>query len=297
MPILDRRAIQNIAERIAVEAGYTALPVCPIKIAEAHDIPVQAKPGTAKGVSGMLLHIGGQFGIMYATHIRSEGFRRFSIAHELGHYFLEGHPEAVLRHGVHESRAGFVTKDRYEREADTFAAALLMPEDLFKAEMRKQAEGLGAIEALASVAETSITATAFRYAELAPEAVAVVISEGPTILSCGYSEKIKDIAGRGSMPWLYGKPVPAGTLTAKFNAKPSRVAAADRDAGSVDAVDWFGLGEGVRGTEEVIGLGGYGRSLTVISCEVKSEDDFDPTEEADDDAYLLDQWTPKFHRK
>lgn len=297
MPILDRRTIQNIAERTAVEAGYTSLPICPIKIAEAHDIAVQAKPGAAKGVSGMLVRTGDQFGILYATHIRNDGFQRFSIAHELGHYFLEGHPEAVLRNGVHESRAGFVTKDRYEREADTFAASLLMPEDLFKAEMRKRAEGLGVIEALAKVAETSITATAFRYAELAPEAVAVVISEGPTILSCAYSDKIKGIAGRGSMPWLYGKPVPTGTLTARFNAKPSRVATADRDAGPVDAIDWFGVGDGVCGTEEVIGLGSYGRTLTVINCAVKSDDDFDPDDEADDEEYLMDRWTPRFHRR
>ncbi len=245
----------------------------------------------------MLVRIGDQFGIMYATHIRNGGFQRFSIAHELGHYFLEGHAEAVLRNGVHESRAGFVAKDRYEREADTFAAALLMPEDLFKAEMRKRAEGLDAIESLASVAETSITATAFRYAELAPEAVAVVISEGPTILSCGYSEKIKSIAGRGSMPWLYGKPVPTGTLTAGFNAEPSRVAAADRDEGMVDVVDWFGLGDGIRGAEEVIGLGSYGRTLTVISCSVNSEDDFDSGDEAEDEKYLVDSWTPRFHRR
>lgn len=296
MPALGRRIIQNTAEKVAMEAGYTALPICPKEIAAKHGILVQAKPDAAKGCSGMLVRNGENFGILYATHIRSEGFQRFSIAHELGHYFLEGHPEAVLKNGVHQSQAGFVARDRYEQEADVFAASLLMPADLFKSEMGKVREGLGAIIALAEAANTSLTATAFRYVELSQEAVAVAISEGPTIISCGYSDKMKGLAGRASMPWLFGKPVPAGTMTARFNAAPARVASADRDESPLDMVDWFGLGDGVRGKEEVIGLGSYGRTLTVIRCDLKTEDDYDPEEEADDDEYLADRWTPRFRR-
>ncbi len=296
MPTLDRRIIQNIAEKTAVEAGFSSLPICPIKIAERRDIVVQAKPDTAEGVSGMLVWKGEQFGILYATHIPSAGFQRFSIGHELGHYFLEGHPEAVLKNGIHQSQAGFIAKDRYEREADNFAASLLMPADLFKAEMRKVDEGLGAIEALAGIAITSMTATAFRYAELTREAVAVVISQGPQIISCGYSDKIKELAGKGAMPWLFGKPIPSGTLTARFNSKPARIASGDKDDTSVDMVDWFGLGNGVRGTEEVLGLGRYGRTLTVLRCAIKSDEDFDAGDQADDDEYLAESWTPRFRR-
>lgn len=244
----------------------------------------------------MLLRNGENFGILYATHIRSEGFQRFSIGHELGHYFLEGHPEAVLKNGIHQSQAGFVTRDRYEQEADIFAASLLMPNDLFKTEMRKVGEGLGAIIALSGVARTSLTATGFRYAELTDEAVAVAISEGPTVISCIYSEKMKTLPGRGSMPWLFGKPVPSGTLTAELNGDQGRVADADRAERPVDLSDWFGLGEGVQGVEEVIGLGGYGRTLTVIHCNLKTDDDFDPEEEADSEEYLAERWTPRFRR-
>ena len=62
------------------------------------------------------------------AHIDNIGFQNFSVAHELGHYFLPGHIDAVLADGdVHESRAGFASGDRYEMEADHFAATLLMP--------------------------------------------------------------------------------------------------------------------------------------------------------------------------
>lgn len=296
MPALSRRIIQNIAEKVAIEAGYIRLPICPKTIAEKHGIVVQAKPDAAKGCSGMLVRNGEYYGILYATHIRNDGFQRFSIAHELGHYFLEGHPDAVLKNGIHQSQAGFVARDRYEQEADVFAASLLMPADLFKADMRKARGDLDAMIALADVANASLTATAFRYAELADEAVAVAISEGATIVSCGYSEKMKTLAGRASMPWLFGKPVPTGTLTARFNSAPARVASADRDEKPLDLADWFGLGDGVRGIEEVIGLGRYGRSLTVIRCNLMTDDDFDPEDEADSDEFLAESWTPRFRR-
>ena len=55
----------------------------PSPIAEQLEITVQAKPATSGGVSGMLVRHGDRFGILYATHIPSLGFQRFSIAHEL----------------------------------------------------------------------------------------------------------------------------------------------------------------------------------------------------------------------
>jgi len=54
------------------------------------------------------------------SHRRSSS-QRFSIAHELGHYCLEGHPDALLSNGRHYSRAGFVSSDPFEQEADHFS--------------------------------------------------------------------------------------------------------------------------------------------------------------------------------
>src|SRR5262245_11620884 len=115
------------AEQVSRDYGIAAIPVRPVALARQLGIEVMAKPATTSGVSGMLLRFGNSFGIAYATHIDNAGFQNFSVAHELGHYFLPGHVDAVLRDGdVHESRAGFTSGDRYEMEADHFAAALLM---------------------------------------------------------------------------------------------------------------------------------------------------------------------------
>ena len=68
-----------------------------------------------------------EWGIFYNGKANPER-QRFTIAHELGHYFLDGHIDHVLPNdGVHASHAGFSSSDPYEQEADNFAAGLLMP--------------------------------------------------------------------------------------------------------------------------------------------------------------------------
>lgn len=166
---------RQTAEAFLKREGITTLPVDPFAIADSLAISVEGKPQDKDGVSGMLLRHGNEFGIIYATHIPSPGFQRFSISHELGHYLLPGHPDQVFTNGIHVSRAGFVTNDIYELEADHFAAGLLMPEVPFKREMDRYEPGLDAIEQVAESCLTSLTATGIRFAELRDMAVPGVV--------------------------------------------------------------------------------------------------------------------------
>jgi hypothetical protein len=282
------------AEAFLREEGITTLPVDPFAIAASRDIEVKAKPDTAGGVSGILLRHGDAFGILYATHLPSEGFQRFSVGHELGHYFLEGHIDHVLpRDGVHTSYAGFVSADPYELEADQFAAGLLMPSAPFKRALARHDPGLAVIESLAGLCKTSLTATAIRYAELTRDAVAIVISTGATIDFCFMSNAIKSLP---QLSWLRkGTPVPQGTATAQLNANTRRIAGGDRDEADIDIVDWLGGARSVGATEQVVGLGAYGKTLTVLTCpsvqdETYREDDAETEED------LAGRWTPRFHR-
>lgn len=282
---LDRAARK--AEALVKEMG-AELPVDPIAIARDRSIIVEPKPSSAKGVSGMLVRKGSVFGIMYATHIRSEGFQRFSVAHELGHYFLEGHMDAVLPEGdgFHESQAGFVSKDWYEMEADSFAAGLLMPGHLFDAEIACLDDGLGAVEEMQAVCRTSLTATAIRYARRARTCMAVVMSRGRAIEYCVMSPELKDVPG---LQWRKGERVPAGTVTQRFNQTSANVAAAERADGEGNLQDWFGGARAIPSREEVVGLGRYGKTLTVITTDLDTED-------GDEDAELEESWTPQLRR-
>ena len=194
----------------------------------------------------MLLRHGDVFGILYATHIANEGFQRFSIGHELGHFFLDGHIDQILPgDGVHSSFAGFVSADPYELEADHFSAGLLMPAELFARALGRCRQGLSAIQSMASLCRTSLTATAIRYAELTDDAVAVVISTGKTIDYCFLSDTIKTLP---ELTWLRkGSPVPRRTTTADFNVDSARIVSADRTVVDVDITDWLGGTRSSRG--------------------------------------------------
>ena len=149
MEIWRQRALR-LGEELARKQGFFELPVQPIEAAKKLDIDVEALPPGNKGVSGMLLHENNKFGILYGTNIDQIGFQCFSIAHEIGHYCIPGHPEKLLRFGKHKSRAGFISDDRCELEADHFASGLLMPAYLFDMALNRSLSGYTAIEALAN---------------------------------------------------------------------------------------------------------------------------------------------------
>lgn len=267
------RDAEQVAEKLVRDEGLT-LPVDILSIAASRDIHVEAKPATAKGVSGMLIRSGNSFAIAFATHIKSEGFQRFSIAHELGHYFLSGHPDAVFRDGqVHESRAGFGSGDQFELEADHFAAGLLMPRHLFKVSAGRYSDGFSAIKQLAVDCKTSLTASAIRYAELTDAAVAVILSSGTGIDYCFASETLRRATGYRHLK--KGAALPAGSATRDFNRTAKRVTSAEEVSDVTDLNIWFHTDDEFDASEEIIGLGDYGKTLTVITADMPDEDDED----------------------
>lgn len=267
----------------------TSLPIDPFEIARDAEIEVYEKPA-AGGVSGMLIRSGNSFAIAYATYLPNEGFQRFSIAHELGHYFLRGHPDHVFdSHGIHVSRAGYLSEDPYEREADQFAAGLLMPRALFTKALRSAGEGLEAIQRLATACKTSLTATAIRFVEYTDEPIAVVVSNQTSIEYCFMSTRFRDLRG---LTWLKrGTPIPRRTTTYRFIGDPGRIMDADHDEGTTNFLEWFDGGPDVDLVEQVIGLGSYGKALTVLTLDEAVDD-----EGEDEDEELVRAWTPTFSR-
>ena len=85
--------------------------------------------------------------------------------------------------------------DPCEREADFFAAALLMPAALFRKATRAAGDGFPAIERLAGQCVTSITATAIRFAEFSESAVAVIVSSNEAVDFCLSFPVLQDLNG------------------------------------------------------------------------------------------------------
>jgi hypothetical protein len=278
-------------EQCVRDNAITELPVDPFDIAKKSQIEVYEKP-SKPGVSGMLIRVGDAFAIAYATHIPNPGFQRFSVGHELGHYFLDGHVDHILgADGVHESRAGFASGNQYEREADLFAVGLLMPRALFTRALRSAGDGIAAIDSMARNCGTSLVATAIRVAELTEDAIAVVVTNQDEIEFAAMSKSFRDL----KVTWLKrGDPVPRRSLTSRFNGDPGRILHADREEGSTDLEAWFDVqGRNADLLEQVVGLGKYEKTLTVLSVQNDVEDD----EEAEQEEKELERsWTPTLGR-
>jgi hypothetical protein len=91
---------------------------------------------------------------------------RFTVAHELGHFFIDDHRNA-LKSGAppHGSRSEFESTLLVEREADHFASHLLMPSAQFIKVARRHGQGMAGILGIAKHFGTSVTASAIRYAK------------------------------------------------------------------------------------------------------------------------------------
>ncbi len=70
---------------------------------------------------------------------------------------------------------------------------------------------------------------------------------------------------------------------------PKKVKSASRDDHETVLSDWFGGTRTILVTEEIVGLGQYGRTLTILTCDSYADDD-------DEDHELEESWIPRFRR-
>ena len=103
---------------------------------------------------------------------------RFSIAHELGHFYIPEHRNLLLTGKSHNSKAGYVSDTRLEREADEFASYLLVPQKYLDELVYKRSFlTLKDLLELANELRVSATAMAIRYVNMTPEPCAVMVSQ------------------------------------------------------------------------------------------------------------------------
>lgn len=267
----EAAAVQAAAATVN-EYGFTRLPVCPFDIARRLGFVVASRDYGERGVTGCLMRVGNEFGIYYSSHIDNDGLIRFTVAHELGHYFLPGHVEALFASGTstHLSRGGFVSKDRYERQADRYASALLMPRHLFVPALQETDPGLPAVQTLSEKCRTSLTATAIRYAKLAEDAVAVIVSSNCVVDYCFLSEPLRNLCGPSRL--RRGDPLPPRSASARVTKAHDRTGS---QAAYASLDEWFDGAPQLEIKEDAQALGGYGKTLTVLFADELASPDED----------------------
>lgn len=210
----ERAAIEhrlNIAHQDAAflieRLGIRSAPVDPVAIAHTERTRLRLCPGDYKnGFDGRLEYHADKkrFLCFYNTKYDREATEehaprtRFSLAHELGHFFIEDHHEYLRTGGKsHESRSEFVAATPVEQQADCFAAHLLMPDRLVKPIVNQDELSIELISEVAGTFQTSFVSAAIRAAEVSHFCGAIVgVREGSVV----WSRRSEPLIERGIYP-------------------------------------------------------------------------------------------------
>jgi len=115
------------AERARYEHWGDKLPVDPARIADSLGIKV-VEAYLDPDVAGAIQQNPGEQAIIYVSAADHANRKRFTCAHEIGHYVKRGDSSEALGYIDYRDEAASMGIDEDERYANAFAAALLMPE-------------------------------------------------------------------------------------------------------------------------------------------------------------------------
>jgi Zn-dependent peptidase ImmA (M78 family) len=161
--MLDSKARES-AEKLLRKFKVTSPPVPVDKIAKKLGIVLCEFPATDDSVSGAIIKTQGK--TIIAINPRHHSNRqRFTIAHELGHYFFD---KNLSEHVDQDFRVSWRNEDSSkaidwsEIRANAFAAELLIPTDFLKADL----------DSLTELSKRTVVLLATRY-KVSPEAMKI----------------------------------------------------------------------------------------------------------------------------
>jgi Zn-dependent peptidase ImmA (M78 family) len=185
---------------------------------------------------------------------------RFSIGHELGHFYIPEHRNLLLAGNSHNSKSGFISDKRLEREADEFASYLLVPQSYLEKLIRqKRFFTLKDLLGFSNEFQVSATAMAIRYINMTPEPCAIILSQDGQQKFYWPSDEM-DYRG---FKWRGCKSIPPNSATIEATKNQGIEKIFEK---STDSSVWFSNRKCERELwEEAFPLGYTGLVLTMLS--------------------------------
>lgn len=187
---------------------------------------------------------------------------RFSIAHELGHYFISEHHENIVNGNLryHPSKFEINRKNLIEEEADYFAACLLMPSKKFKTACYKKPFSLELIEKLSNDFNVSRLSTLLRFADQDAGTFPIMISFFRNGLLSGYKQSndfpYKNVPFKSKI----GQPPPPTSVLGEYYLKSD---AKYTSVQQLYADDWFWINSSKPIFEQCF-YSNYGYDISII---------------------------------
>ncbi len=187
---------------------------------------------------------------------------RFSIAHELGHYFIPEHHRAILNGAfqAHQSSFTLKQKDYREDEADHFASRLLMPSVLFKKACSKKHFSLELADELSDLFNVSKTSVLLRFADTDAGTYPVMISFFRNGLLYGYKQSTDfEFKDKPFKTKIGQPPPPTSVIGEYYRLKENKF----KDVQEVFADDWFWINSSKKLYEQCF-YSDYGYDVSVV---------------------------------
>jgi hypothetical protein len=187
------RAVERLAESVLETLGHRTPPIDVTAIAAAEGI-LLAESDYGPNFFGRIEYYRNarKFILYHPTLARgSTNYwqTRFSIAHELGHYYIPEHRKLLIEGKEHWSEPGFLCNNEMEREADLFASVLLIPDSAAKQLWQKNRLSIRRILEVSERCETSAVAAGIRAARGSEETAVIVLSHNSNVLFAAASEE------------------------------------------------------------------------------------------------------------
>lgn len=192
-PREERREGRRFAQLFRKHRGLPEVRCCDLDaILDDDEIVVVDSDSSNPGFVAALLRNEGVSGILLAKG-QTGGRRRFSIAHELGHFHIPTHQHVNGACQESDFTAGETSSAVIEWEANDFAAELLMPFRLFSADSDARPIAIGSAIELSSAAfyDVSIIAAALRMVQTTRHPAALVVSANGRVSWMTKSESFK----------------------------------------------------------------------------------------------------------
>lgn len=121
-------------------------------------------------------------------NIKEFGQKRFTLAHEFGHFFLERNQQRFNKYSCSDTDINIYKSNKIaESNANSFAAELLMPKKFFKDFTDNKPLSLRLIFDISNYFNVSLTAASIRYAEEGKYPVAVIMCNQKGVLWSHFS--------------------------------------------------------------------------------------------------------------
>jgi len=142
----------------------------------AWSLGIAVREADIHGCDGRLMRQGGRGIISIKASILETGKKRFTIAHEIGHFDLHDGQSQLEICSDPGALSSYLRDSLEEKEANAFAIEFLLPESMVKPMCHSLRPDFDSISKIAKEFNVTFTAAALRFVELTSERCALVFS-------------------------------------------------------------------------------------------------------------------------